>query len=75
MSFKSKPCTVEGCEYPIWSNGKCKSHTSHKVMKSGGRRSSKSAEVMHTFFKDLWSVRPHKSEVSGTYLGKEPLST
>ena len=31
-------------------------------------------EAMKYFFLDLWKTRPHKSEVSGQYLGKEPLS-
>jgi len=26
-------------------------------------------------FLDIWKKRPHKSEVSGVYLGKEPMST
>lgn len=30
---------------------------------------------MRNFFMDIWKKRPHKSEISGTYLGKEPMST
>jgi hypothetical protein len=30
---------------------------------------------MREFFIDIWKTRPHNSEVSGTYLGKEPMST
>jgi len=30
--------------------------------------------VMMGFFLDIWKERPHKSEVSGKYLGSEPLS-
>jgi hypothetical protein len=29
---------------------------------------------MFEFFIDIWKKRPHKSEVSGDYLGNEPLS-
>lgn len=29
---------------------------------------------MFEFFLDIWKKRPHKSEISGEYLGKEPLS-
>ena len=29
---------------------------------------------MRNFFMDIWSKRTHKSEVSGEYLGKEPLT-
>lgn len=30
---------------------------------------------MRQFFLSIWNKRPHKSEVSGDYLGKEPMST
>ena len=30
---------------------------------------------MREFFLHIWKKKPHKSEVSGTYLGKEPMST
>lgn len=29
---------------------------------------------MRAFFLSIWIVRPHASEISGTYLGREPLS-
>ena len=28
----------------------------------------------HLFFMDIWRKRPHRSEISGVYLGKEPSS-
>tara|TARA_R100000742_G_C4270610_1_gene89347 strand:+ start:570 stop:989 length:420 start_codon:yes stop_codon:yes gene_type:complete len=28
----------------------------------------------HLFFKEIWNKRPHRSEISGVYLGKEPSS-
>lgn len=34
----------------------------------------KSAENMQEFFLELWKKLPHFSQVSGKYLGKEPLS-
>ena len=30
---------------------------------------------MRQFFLSVWDKRPHRSEVSDTYLGKEPMST
>ena len=30
---------------------------------------------MREMFLDIWKKKPHKSEVSGVYLGKEPMST
>lgn len=32
-------------------------------------------EIMLSLFMDIWMERPHKSEVSGRWLGKEALST
>lgn len=32
------------------------------------------SDVMWNFFLLIWGKRSHKSEISGTYLGKEPLS-
>ena len=32
-------------------------------------------ETMRNFFLEIWKERKHYSEVSGTYLGSEPLST
>jgi hypothetical protein len=29
---------------------------------------------MQNFFLDIWNIKPHKSEISGQYLGKEALS-
>jgi len=28
----------------------------------------------HLFFMEIWKKRPHRSEISGVYLGKEPSS-
>jgi len=33
------------------------------------------ALLMHQFFIEIWTKRPHKSEISGDSLGKEPMST
>jgi len=30
---------------------------------------------MKMFFMDCWKARPHRSEISGVYLGSEPMST
>jgi hypothetical protein len=30
---------------------------------------------MRQFFLEIWNKRPHKSEVSGAYLGSEPMNT
>ena len=75
--LKSKECNIAGCSQPVWSKGVCKSHTSFKPMKkisTGGRRSEKTHEIMHTLFMHIWRKRRHKSEVSGKPLGSEALS-
>lgn len=75
--MKSRQCKIEGCSYPAWSGGLCKNHNKHYPIKSKRNKESKKEEVsqMRDFFLSIWNKRPHFSEVSGTYLGKEPLST
>lgn len=38
------------------------------------KSSDNKSEILHKFFLDLWKKRKHYSEVSGIYLGSEPLS-
>jgi 5-methylcytosine-specific restriction endonuclease McrA len=73
--MERKKCKIEGCSYPVWSGGLCSSHNKKKPMKRfSGRQSGKTHLIMHEFFLYIWRKRKHKSEVSGKYLGKEPLS-
>lgn len=44
------------------------------VGKSPQKSKEKTLE-MQNFFLAIWNKKPHKSEISGQYLGKEPLST
>lgn len=49
----------------------------HKPKKSLSIKQSgkkESTDAMRSFFLKIWSVRPHYSQLSNTYLGKEPLS-
>lgn len=81
--MKSRQCKIEGCNYPVWSGGCCKYHSpktsisSRRVITLSRKRKQKEEEVsvMRDFFLSIWNKRPHFSEVSGTYLGREPLST
>lgn len=86
--MKRKKCSHDGCNNPVWANGKCKNHTPRKSIKSqrdyvfitdrkGKKAIAKAigAKLMHEFFMEIWKKRPHKSEVSGTRLGNEALST
>ena len=68
----------------------CFAHKSRKPLPSSGRgltsrmsslpskkldKSNDRFLEMRQFFLSIWKKRPHKSEVSGTYLGSEPMST
>ena len=80
-----KTCSVEGCENRVWSKGLCLSHIKRKPItpKRGGLLVAKrdmfvqktKIETMRNFFLEIWKEREHCSEVSGDYLGSEPLST
>ena len=80
-----KTCSVEGCENRIWGKGLCLSHIKRKPItpKRDGLIVAKrdmfvqktKIETMRNFFLEIWKEREHYSEVSGDYLGKEPLST
>jgi hypothetical protein len=80
-----KTCSVEGCENRVWGKGLCLSHIKRKPItpKRGGLLVAKrdmfvkktKIETMRNFFLEIWKERKHYSEVSGTYLGSEPLST
>jgi len=76
-----KQCSVEGCNNPVWSKGLCKYHI-HKTRVKPVRASTMASrekrredtDEMRKFFLTIWSKRLHYSEVSGEWLGKEPLS-
>ena len=76
-----KQCSVEGCNYPVWSKGLCKHHipkTRVKPMRASTMASREKrredTDEMRKFFLEVWKKRQHYSEVSGEWLGKEPLS-
>lgn len=82
-----KTCSIENCNNPIWSKGVCKNHMIKKGL-SGGKTTQKSSLLskkldkstdktleMKQMFMSIWKTRSHKSEVSGAYLGSEPMST
>lgn len=45
-----------------------------KTSASKSKEAGAKANQMHLFFLEIWKKRRHYSEVSNTYLGKEPLS-
>jgi hypothetical protein len=81
----AQECSVEGCSNRVWGKGLCLSHIKRKPItpKRGGLLVAKrdmfvqktKIETMRNFFLEIWKERKHYSEVSGDYLGKEPLST
>ncbi len=80
-----KTCSVDNCNNPIWGKGLCKNHIKRKPItpKKGGLLKMRrelfvvrtKVEAMRDFFLEIWKERKHYSEVSGEYLGSEPLST
>jgi len=63
----------------------CFQHKPRKALKSqrglvfqtdtAGRKEMGKAMQQMLFFQEIWNKRPHKSEISGDYLGKEAMST
>lgn len=79
--MKSRQCKVKGCSYPVWSEGMCKNHTSRipisanrKTLERNKRTRKEGVPAMRDFFLSIWSKKPHRSEISNTYLGSEPLT-
>ena len=68
--FKCKP------RKPLSSNGKgLTSRMSDKSVIKSKKAVNNGYIIQREFFLSIWKQRPHKSEVSGEYLGNEPLST
>ncbi len=70
-----KSCSVEGCNNRVWSKGVCSNHIPKKPLAKSIAPARTEPNPMHVFFKQIWNERKHESEVSGTYLGKEAMST
>jgi hypothetical protein len=45
-----------------------------RTLRSNKSKGKPSPNEDHLFFKQIWNKRPHRSEISGTYLGKEASS-
>jgi len=61
----------------------CFAHKSRKPLPSGrgltsrkvSENNSERVNIQREFFLSIWRKKPHRSEVSGEYLGSEPMST
>jgi len=61
----------------------CFQHKPRKALQQSGIKPSLTSKKgvsdgyiqQREMFLDIWKKKPHKSEVSGVYLGKEPMST
>jgi hypothetical protein len=75
--FAVKLCKEVGCKMIAWSGGVCKNHIPKKALRSTPKPANNNDRIlkMQEFFLSIWKQRAHKSEVSGTYLGSEPMST
>jgi hypothetical protein len=80
-----KTCSVEGCEGKVWSKGLCLNHIKRKPLPTSGQlgittkvksfADKEKINIMRAFFMEIWKKRKHYSEISGDYLGSEPMST
>ena len=83
-----KTCSIENCNNPIWSKGVCKNHMIKKSMNDGkavrmstisNKKTNSVQNNRHIqqreMFLNIWKKKAHRSEVSGVYLGSEPMST
>jgi hypothetical protein len=73
-----KTCKIENCNNPVWTKEVCKNHmikTSLKKKIINNVQNRQHLTEMREMFLSIWKKRPHKSEVSGDYLGNEPMST
>jgi hypothetical protein len=71
----SEYCFAHKSRKPLPSSGKgLTSRKSSLLSKKLDKSPSKFLE-MRQFFLSVWNKRPHRSEVSGEYLGSEPMST
>jgi hypothetical protein len=78
--FTNKLCKEEGCKMKAWSGGLCKNHIPQKGLKNLTSFVKKQASIRQTselreFFLQIWKKSKRKSEISGTYLGAEAMST
>ena len=79
---KKKICADCGKETYIFSKGKCRScqpkKSIRKISEVGKVKKAEKTEntkKLHKWFIDeIWNKRPHKSEISGKWLGDEPNS-
>jgi hypothetical protein len=75
--FKTKLCKEVGCKMQAWSGGVCKNHIPKKALKATPKPINNTDKIlkMQEFFLTIWNKKQHKSEISGTTLGTEPMST
>jgi len=69
----SEYCFQHKSKKPL-SSGKGFSFKKTNIVSKSDKSPEKRLEMLKVFL-DIWKKRPHKSEVSGIYLGKEPMST
>ena len=85
MSWTRKKCNFDGCNNPVFSQGFCQNHMLKKKLKSSNTKlksnykqktdeERKSRLKMLNMFLSVWNKRPHRSEISNAWLGKEAAS-
>ena len=71
----ARECSIDGCKNRVWSKGVCRNHIPKEPMTRTEKPVNIEPNPMHVFFKQIWREREHCSELSGTYLGKQAMST
>ena len=71
----ARECSIDGCKNRVWSKGVCRNHIPKEPITRTAQPVNIEPNPMHVFFKQIWREREHCSELSGTYLGKQAMST
>jgi hypothetical protein len=71
----SEYCFIHKARKPLPSSGRGLTSKKSSIMSKKLDKSPSKFLEMRQFFLSIWNKKPHKSEVSGEYLGSEAMST
>jgi len=71
----SEYCFMHKARKPLLSSGRGLTSKKSSIMSKKLDKSPSKFLEMRQFFLSIWNKKPHKSEVSGEYLGSEAMST
>jgi len=84
----ARTCSIENCNYPVWSKNLCKYHSPRTPLKKSNKpikkisergkllkeRKKQYTEKQFELFLEIWGEREHYCFETGKYLGEECLS-